>query len=182
MTTPETNIEKDGRGAVFWRVDSVVRVLIEWICAILILLTVCFTVYTIVMRYVFLDPPFWGDTVALFTNIWMVLLALALSVRSRDQIAMQALYTRISPSFAFGLEVLWTSIILLFGIFLIIVGGQAAALVPGQFWELGELPKTYPMLILPISGVLVTLAALAILVEDWIRWNKGDLTVMSNRS
>lgn len=163
-----------------WTLDRLLTKTVTVICGILILLTVIFTCYTIVMRYVFLDPPFWGDTVALFANIWMVLLALGLSVRSRDQIAMQALYSRIAPSLGFWMEILWTFVILAFGIFMVVVGGQAAMKVPGQFWELGELPKSYPMMILPISGVLVALAAIAVLVEDWIRWRRGDLTVMSN--
>ncbi len=165
-----------------WTLDRLLTKMVTAICGILILMTVVFTCYTIVMRYVFLNPPFWGDTVALFANIWMVLLALGLSVRSRDQIAMQALYTRIAPSFAFWLEVVWTLLILAFAIFMIVVGGQAALQVPGQFWELGELPKSYPMMILPISGVLVALAAIAVLVEDWLRWRRGDLTVMPNET
>jgi TRAP-type C4-dicarboxylate transport system permease small subunit len=36
-----------------------------------------FTVYSIVMRYFFEDPPVWGDLLTLFSKIWRVLLALA---------------------------------------------------------------------------------------------------------
>ena len=181
MHSQMPSLEKEKQGIV-WTIDRWLTRTVSAICGVLILLTVVFTCYTIVMRYVFLNPPFWGDTVALFANIWMVLLALGLSVRTRDQIAMQALYSRISPAFAFWLEILWTLMILAFAIFLIIVGGQAALRVPGQFWELGELPKSYPMMILPISGTLVALAAIAVLAEDWLRWRRGDLSVETHET
>lgn len=171
---------KQGRQSIVWQVDRMLHAVIGTICAVLILLTVVFTCYTVVMRYVFLSPPFWGDTVALFANTWMVMLALSLSVRTRGQIAMQALYTKVSPAFAFSLEFIWTVIILAFGIFLLWFGTITAATVPGQYWELGELPKMYPMMIMPISGFLVALAAVAVLVEDWIRLRRGDLSVGNN--
>lgn len=179
-TTPQPNDGTTGEQGAIWTLDRWLWKLVSLLCGILILLTVVFTCYTVYMRYIVGDPPFWGDTVALFANIWMVLLALALAVRRRDQIAMQALYTRISPAFAFWLEVIWTVVILVFAIFLIFVGGQAALTVPGQFWELGELPKSYPMMIMPICGVMVTLAALAVLAEDYKRWKRGDLTVVNH--
>ena len=105
--------------APVWTIDRWLWRIVSVACGILILLTVVFTCYTVYMRYVVGDPPFWGDTVALFANIWMVLLALALSVRRRDQIAMQALYARISPAFAFWLEILWTVMILVFAVILV---------------------------------------------------------------
>ncbi len=171
---------KQGRQSIVWQVDRMLHAIIGTICVVLILLTVVFTCYTVVMRYVFDNPPFWGDTVALFANIWMVMLALSLSVRTRDQIAMKALYTRVSPAFASALEVIWTVIILAFGIFLLWFGTITAATVPGQFWELGELPKMYPMMIMPITGFLVALAAVAVLAEDWVRLRRGDLSVGNN--
>lgn len=173
--------DSENRGA-FWTADRWLWRLIVSLCGTFMLLTVIFTCYTVYMRYVLGNPPYWGDTVALFANIWMVMLALGVSVRTRDQIAMQALYSSGSPAMGFWLEVVWTLMILLFAIFLMFVGGKAALDVPGTFWELGELPKSYPMMILPISGFLVALAALAILVEDFKRWQRGDLTVKSGNA
>ena len=177
---PEAGTATDRRG--LWVVDHWFWRVVISICGTFMLLTVIFTCYTVFMRYVMNNPPFWGDTVALFANIWMVLLSLAVSVRTRNQIAMQALYTRVSSAFAFWLEILWTVLILAFAIFLFFVGGQAALDVPGQFWELGELPKSYPMMILPISGLLVALAAIAVLAEDFKRWRAGDLTVKNGEN
>ena len=65
-----------------------------------------------------------------------------------------------------ALELLWASLFLATGIFITFYGFQVASRIPGAYWELGNLPKAVPMAILPLSGALVTLAALFVLVED----------------
>jgi TRAP-type C4-dicarboxylate transport system permease small subunit len=116
-------------------VDRVLRSTIAWFTCSLLVLMVIFTIYTVIMRYVFHDPPFWGDTVALFCNIWLVLLAYTLAVRERQDIASA-----------------------------------------GQYWELGGLPKKAPMMVLPISGILVALMSAFTLAEDTFGWNPRGIS------
>ena len=155
--------------------DTGVQKVLHVICGILILLTVLFTIYTVYMRYVVGDPPFWGDTVALFANIWLVMLALALAVRTRGQIAMTAVYEMCPPVVSYILEIVWNTCVVAFGIFLAYYGWIAARDTPSLFWELNNLPKTYPMLILPVCGVLVTLASVAVIIEDIMRIKTGNI-------
>jgi TRAP-type C4-dicarboxylate transport system permease small subunit len=61
-------------------------------------------------------------------------------------------------TFAFGLLLLW------FGL-------DAALSVPGQFWELGGLPKRAPMMVLPICGALLALTVAINLTEDLLGWH-----------
>ena len=156
-------------------VDNGIQKVLRIICGILIVLTVVFTIYTVYMRYVIEDPPFWGDTVALFANIWLVMLALAVAVRTRGQIAMTAVYEMSPPVVSYSLEIIWNLFIVAFGIFLIYFGWIAARDTPSLFWELNNLPKTYPMLIIPITGFLISLASVAVIIEDVIHLKKGDL-------
>lgn len=149
---------------------------IQFLCCMLLLVIAALTVYTVVMRYVFLAPPFWGDTVSLFANIWLVLLSLALGVRSREHIAMEGLYGLISPWLASALNTLWTLVVLAFGLFLIRYGYEAAVSVPGMFWELGGMSKSVPMMIMPIAGTLTSLAAALVLAEGWRRRREEDRT------
>ncbi|MEP6609000.1 MAG: TRAP transporter small permease subunit [Burkholderiaceae bacterium] len=72
--------------------DRIGRSTITWFTCSLLAPIVAFTIYTVVMRYVFNNPPFWGDTVALFRDIWRVLLAYALAVRDREDIASEGIY------------------------------------------------------------------------------------------
>ena len=57
-------------------------------CMIALFLMVAFTIYTVFMRYVFEDPPVWGDLLTVLSNIWLVFIVLALTVRDKDHIAL----------------------------------------------------------------------------------------------
>ena len=75
------------------RVDTLVRRTLTGFCAIFLLLMVVFAVYNVVMRYVFEDPPVWGDLLTVLSNIWLVFLALALTIRDKDHIALDLRHT-----------------------------------------------------------------------------------------
>ena len=54
---------------IVWRIDLLVRKTLTAFCAIFLFLMVVFAVYNVVMRYVFLDPPVWGDLLTVLSNI-----------------------------------------------------------------------------------------------------------------
>jgi TRAP-type C4-dicarboxylate transport system permease small subunit len=159
------------------KVDTGVQTGVRAFTGVMILLTVIFTVYTVFMRYVIEDPPFWGDTLSLFANVWLVMMAISLSIRSRTQISMTALYEMAPARVSFVLEIIWNAFIVVFSVFLTYYGWLAAwALRDNFYWELNDLPKFYPTLIIPVTGVLCALAAIAVIVEDVIHLKKGDST------
>jgi TRAP-type C4-dicarboxylate transport system permease small subunit len=158
----------------FRAVDRASRIAIMWLTCVFLVLMVAFTIYTVVMRYVFHDPPFWGDTVALFCNIWFVLVAYALAVRDREDIASEFAYEYLPPKAVSALHYCWQLLTLSFGLFLVVFGAQAALDVPGQYWELGGLPKQVPMMVLPIAGVLVALMSAITIAEDALGWRAAD--------
>ncbi len=152
--------------------DRVLRVAVAWLSCTLLVLMVFFTVYTVVMRYVFKNPPFWGDTVALFCNIWLVLVAYCLAVRDREDIVSEGLYIYL-PSLAQQVfRYAWQVLTLFLGIYLVWFGTEAALNVPGEYWELRGLPRKYPMLALPLCGVLVTLMTAMNLAEEALGWRR----------
>ena len=158
----------------FHTINGILRSAIMGVSCTLIVLMVIFTIYTVVMRYVFRDPPYWGDTVSMFCNIWLVLIAYGLAVRDRQDIATEGIYAYLSPRAVRALRYVWQTLALMFGVFLIWFGFDAALNVPGQFLELGRLPKKVPMMVLPLSGLLVTLASAAVIAEDAFRWREPE--------
>ena len=154
--------------AAVWleRINTGISTAVRGLCGVLLLLMVVFTVYTVVMRYVFQDPPFWGDTLSVFCNIWITMLGYSLAVRDREDIALRAFYKLIPPRAGFMLDMVWTAMVFAFGLYLVWFGGSAAANVPGVFWELGGLKKMFPMMVLPVAGALVAMAASGLLLED----------------
>ena len=163
----------DPAPAWFRKTDRFMRAAITWFTCTLLVMMVAFTVYTVVMRYVFRNPPFWGDTVSMFCNIWLVLLAYALAIRDREDIASEAIYVFLPQNMVTLLRRSWQLMTFLFGLFLVWFGTVAAIDVPGQYWELGGLPKKVPLMVLPIAGTLVAVMMAFTAVEDLLGWHSA---------
>ncbi len=168
-------------------IDKLVHKVLTAFCGILLMLMVVFTVYSVVMRYYFEDPPVWGDLLTVLSNIWLVFLALALTVRDRDHIALDLIYTRLPLGAAFVVQQFWSLVIFALGLIIVWYGLQVVATMGGKYWEMwyfawedgrfvfkpNYMPKKYAMAILPISGVLTSVAALMAVLEDSIRYANG---------
>lgn len=162
--TSETDVSHvQGRSPI----DMIMRRVLPALCSLLLVLMVGFTVYTVVMRGVFDDPPFWGDTLTMFSNIWLVLLAFPITLWERSSIAMNAIDQLLSQRAVRVLSLFWNVLFVLMGLLLLVYGYQVASRIPGAYWELGNLPKSVPMMILPVTGLLATAAALLVVREDW---------------
>lgn len=172
--------------AIRW-IDKAVKKTLTAFCAIFLLLMVVFAVYNVVMRYVFLNPPVWGDLLTVLSNIWLVFLALALTVRDKNHIALDLIYSWLPLKVAFAIQQFWTIVIFGLGLVMIIYGIEAVTTMGGKYWEMwhfafenGEfvfkpnyMPKKYAIAIVPISGFLVCCAALASIIEDSYRLRYG---------
>ncbi|MBG6165485.1 TRAP-type C4-dicarboxylate transport system permease small subunit [Labrenzia sp. EL_195] len=180
-------------------IDRIVRNTLTSFCAILLLLMVAFTVYSVVMRYVFENPPVWGDLLTVLSNIWLVFFALALTVRDKDYIALDLIYSWLPPKVSFCIQQFWSMVIFGLGLVMIIWGIEVVTTMGGKYWEMwyfawedgqivfkpNYMPKKYAVAIVPISGFLVCVAAIASICEDvfWLRtgtykWSK-DVDIQS---
>ncbi len=169
------------------QVDILVRKTLTAFCGIFLFLMVAFAVYNVVMRYVFEDPPVWGDLLTVLSNIWLVFFALALTVRDKDHIALDLIYSWLPVKAAFLIQQFWALVIFCLGLVMIIYGLEAVATMGGKYWEMwyfawengqivfkpNYMPKKYAIAIVPISGVLVCLAAIASIVEDALKMKAG---------
>ncbi|MFT6302139.1 MAG: TRAP-type C4-dicarboxylate transport system permease small subunit [Granulosicoccus sp.] len=104
-------------------------------CAIFLLLMVVFAVYNIVMRYVFENPLVWGDLLTVLSNIGLVFLALALTVRDKDPIALDLIYSRLPVKAIFMVQQFWTLVIFCLGTIMIIYGIEAVDTMGRKYWE-----------------------------------------------
>lgn len=168
-------------------VDQAVKKTLTAFCAVFLCAMVAFTVYSIVMRYVFKDPPIWGDLLTVLSNIWLVFFALALTVRDKDHIALDMIYNWLPLKAAFLVQQFWTAVIFCIGIVMIVWGIEAVQTMGGKYWEMwyfawedggiafkpNYMPKKYAIAIVPISGVLVCVAAVASIIEDSLRFKEG---------
>jgi len=168
-------------------IDTAVKKILTGVCSMLLLLMVAFTVYSVVMRYVFENPPVWGDLLTVLSNIWLVFLALALTVREKDHIALDLLYSWLPLKSVFMIQQFWALVIFSLGVIMMIYGWEAVTTMGGKYWEMwyfawedgqivfkpNYMPKKYAIAIVPISGFLVSVAALASIVEDSLLLKAG---------
>ena len=168
-------------------IDRTVKKTLTAFCATLLFMMVAFTVYSVVMRYVFKNPPIWGDLLTVLSNIWLVFFALAITVRDKDHIALDLIYTWLPLKFAFLVQQFWSAVIFCLGIVMIIWGLEAVSTMGGKYWEMWHfawedggfvfkpnyMPKKYAVSIVPISGFLVCVAALAAILEDTVALMEG---------
>ncbi len=171
--------------------DLRIRKLLAAFCMLMLFMMVLFTVYTVIMRYVFENPPVWGDLLTVLSNIWLVFIALVLTVREKEHIALNLIYSRLPPAFGFAIQQLWTAVICALGFVICVYGWEAASKMGGKYWEMWHfawenggfvfkpnyMPKKYAMMILPIAGGLISLGAFVAVIEDVVRFKRGTFEV-----
>ena len=175
----------------FITIDLWARKILTGFCMLMLFLMVAFTVYTVVMRYVFENPPVWGDLLTVLSNIWLVFIALVLTVREKDHIALNLIYTRLPIAYAYAVQQLWTIVVFLLGIIICYYGWEVVTKMGGKYWEMWHfaweegsfvfkpnyMPKKYAVMILPISGAMISIAALIAVIEDTVRFKRGTFEV-----
>ncbi len=168
-------------------IDRLVKKTLTAFCALLLFAMVAFALTNVIMRYVFENPPVWGDLLTVLSNIWLVFLALALTVRDKDYIALNLIYSSLPLAATFVIQQLWTVIIFFLGGVMVIYGLEAVAKMGGKYWEMwyfawengtlvfkpNYMPKKYAIAIVPLSGVLVCVGAVAALIDDSIKMKTG---------
>ena len=171
--------------------DFWARKLLTAFCVLMLLMMVVFTVYTVVMRYVFGNPPVWGDLLTVLSNIWFVFIALVLTVREKQHIALNLIYSRLPTKVGFAVQQMWTCVICLLGFVIFYYGLEVVAKMGGKYWEMWHfawedgwfvfkqnyMPKKYAMWILPIAGAMISISAIIAIIEDSVRLKRGTFAV-----
>ena len=153
--------------------DRFIYRVLEIVCSLFLALMVGFTIYTVVMRYVFLDPPVWGDLLTVLSNIWLMFTALSITARDNEHIALNLIYEKLPDKLALYIRQFWKLMIILVGLILIIYGLELVDGMRGKYWEMWHfeftsqgiefkenyMPKKYAVMILPLAGFLTTFGA-----------------------
>ena len=168
---------------LFDRISNITGKATSWLTLAMVVLTSII----VVMRYVFKNPPIWGDLLTVLSNIWLVFFALALTVRDKDHIALDLVYSWLPLKAAFVIQQFWSAVIFCLGVVMIVYGLEAVSTMGGKYWEMwyfawedggfvfkpNYMPKKYAIAIVPISGLLVSIAAVASILEDSVRLKNG---------
>ena len=132
---------------------------LEWVLVFILSVLVIDVLWQVFSRYVMSSPSSFTDELAGFLLIWTGLLGAAYVAGKREHLAIDILLQRSSPERRYKLELIISSLIILFAILVLIIGGSW--LVYTRFYlgvtsaALG-LPLGVVYLVLPVSGILIT--------------------------
>tara|TARA_B100000780_G_scaffold64440_1_gene42154 strand:- start:593 stop:1111 length:519 start_codon:yes stop_codon:yes gene_type:complete len=153
--------------------DRFIHRVLEAVCALFLALMVGFTLYNVIMRYVFENPPVWGDLLTVLSNIWLMFIALSLTARDNEHIALNLIYEKLPSWLALYIRQFWKLMIILIGLVMIVYGFELVEGMRGKYWEMwyfeftaqgiefkeNYMPKKYAVMILPLAGFLTTFGA-----------------------
>jgi TRAP-type C4-dicarboxylate transport system permease small subunit len=132
---------------------------LEWFLVFLMSVLVIDVLWQVFSRYVLNAPSSYTDELAGYLLIWVGVLGAAYVAAHREHLAIDLLLQRSLPERKFKLEMIIGVCIVLFSIFVLIIGGSWLAYT--RFYlsvkssALG-MPLGVVYLVLPISGILIT--------------------------
>ena len=153
--------------------DRFIHRMLEAMCSLFLAAMVGFTLYNVIMRYVFNNPPVWGDLLTVLSNIWLMFLALSLTARDNEHIALNLIYEKLPNRLSLYIRQFWKLMIMAIGIVMIIYGIELVEGMRGKYLEMwyfeisfqgiefkeNYMPKKYAVAILPLAGFLTTIGA-----------------------
>tara|TARA_Y100001958_G_C21244783_1_gene574113 strand:+ start:4443 stop:4952 length:510 start_codon:yes stop_codon:yes gene_type:complete len=160
-------------------IDRFIHRFLEAMCSLLLTMMVGFTIYNVVMRYVFENPPVWGDLLTVLSNIWLMFIALSLTARDNEHIALNLIYEKLPAKLALYVRQFWKLMIIIVGLVLIVYGIELVEGMRGKYWEMWHfaftengiefkenyMPKKYAVTILPLAGFLTSVGAAICLIK-----------------
>lgn len=126
---------------------------------------------SVVLRYVFNAAPVWVDELVGFTLVGIVLLGAAATLRDGEHIAVDLLTSRANEQWRRRLTI-WAALASFAVAMLLIFNGFAAIELAHMLGTLTEGYLEWPtwmlMLVLPVSGMLLALAAVEVGWHAWL--------------
>lgn len=126
-----------------------------FLCAILLSVMVVEATWQVVSRYILNSPAAWTDEILRFQLIWLTMIGAPLSHGLNRIMAVTIFVDRMSPSKQRVNKIIVETLILLFALLVLIIGGMMVAMnAYGQISASLGINMFYVYLSIPISGVL----------------------------
>ena len=133
---------------------------LQWLLFALMIAMVSSVVWQVVSRYLLASASSWTEEVARFLLIWIGMLGAAYAFRTRMHIGLDLLPKRLSGREARRLRLLTQTVILLFAIAVLVIGGGRLVYLT---WDLRQysavlgLPMAVVYSVIPLTGILIVL-------------------------
>ncbi len=120
--------------------------------------------WQVISRYVFSAPSSWTEEVARFLLIWVTLLGAAYASRHHVHLGLDLLVQKVSGRAEVWLRWFTIAVIIIFALCVLVIGGSKLVALT---WELKQhsavlgIPVAFVYSVIPVTGVLICLFALA---------------------
>ena len=135
--------------------------------ALVLALMAALVIYQVSARYLFGSPPSWTEELARYLQVWLVLLASPVCVRRGLHLAVDYVTPRLPPGARVAFR---TGVLLVSGFFclaLAFYGTRLLAVARMQTSPALGVSMIWPYLAVPISGVLMAVAAGVLIVAEF---------------
>lgn len=137
------------------------------IAAVLLSAMTMLVLYQVFTRYVLNSPAAFTEEVVRYLLIWTGFIGAAYAFSTRQHMALVIVRDKVSPNAKKGLMVFVDALILLFAIFVVIIGGTKLALsAVHEYSALLGISRGLVYAMAPVSGVFIVLAQVINLYED----------------
>lgn len=127
-------------------------------------LIICWQVFA---RYVLHSAPAWTEQSALYLMLWFIIFAAAAGVREGFHIRLSLLQDMASPGWRKGLRLTSHGVVLVFGLFMAVSGGELVAATWQHDIPTLGLPRGSAYLPIPISGALIVFFCVEHILTEW---------------
>lgn len=138
--------------------------------AALMALMVMSVTWQILSRYLLAAPSSWTEELARFLMVWIGILGASYAYRVKMHLGIDLLAQSLSGRRAFVLDVFVNAVVAVFALAVMVVGGSKLV---AMTWELNQLspalglPMAWVYIVVPLSGLLITVYAVEHCVQSW---------------
>ena len=138
---------------------------VEWSLAGIGLVMVVVVAAQVFCRYVLNYSLFWSEELARYLLVWMTFLGATVAYHRRVHPSIDILHTRVGPGTMRAMRIVGYGVALFFFGVLTVYGLQFTHFVRHQISPALQIPKWAVMMVLPASGTILCLHAIAFLLE-----------------
>lgn len=142
--------------------------LLSTIAAIILITMSVLVIYQVFTRYVLNSPADFTEEIIRYLLIWICFIGTAYAFNSRQHMALLFVQGRMKPAVRRALVIFSDLLVLLFAIFVMLMGGIKLAVSARQeFSALLGIPRSLVYAMAPIGGVFTIVAQIINLAEDF---------------
>lgn len=153
------------------KIAKIIDAILKPALVVLMVALVSAVSWQVISRYVFSSPSSWTEEVARFLLIWIGVLGAAYAFRTGVHLGLDVLPKKLTGTAAQVLKMFTLLMVLIFAIGVLVIGGISLVSLT---WELKQysavlgLPIALVYSVIPVSGVLICLYAVAAATDDEI--------------